>query len=252
MQLESLDGSVDDLFTIHISSIQSMEEIYLTIYKKVNDILAFHYPQGLPQDRSVDVRKLAEKLHIEIIEKTLGSRRDFFSHEVMGYLECFDYKKGEYQWSIYINEEMGDLTKRYVIAHELAHYFLKDKSGNAVPYTKYCISPMIPKDSEEQICDIIASFLLMPIDMVLDLMEEYIDAHRDENIGIDKWLNYLGNEMRVSDYYTVIFYQNVRYLGGILYSNYQNKRNDSKDMIYKKNSFTKILEKIEQCQRLFR
>lgn len=227
----------------------SMEKTYLLVYQKVNETLKNCYQDGLTQLSSIDIKKVAESLEIKVVEKILGSTKDTFSNEVMGYLDGFNYSGKGIQWSIYVNEDLGDLTKRYVIAHELAHFLLNDNK-DGYSYTQYCIGSMLPSNSEEHLCDIAASFLLMPIEIVLDLMKSYIDENKNKKIEGNKWLMFLGRRLGISDYYTIVFYQNIKYLASILYK-YQNNE-DKMINGYDKGEFDDILKKIEECASLFR
>lgn len=235
--------NTNDFWTIKLDEKMSVEEIYLTVYKETKRILDYFRSKIIPSSRAIDIRSLVKMLGIKIIEKPLVSSKERFYQETSGYLDCYDYKKNEFQWTIYVNNDMGDLSKRYIIAHELAHFLLKKNKEEQGVYTRYCVSPLFPKSIEEQLCDIVASFLLMPIDIVLDLMKEYLMEHTNEKINTFEWLRFLGCQMGVSDYHTVICYQNVRYLGGFLYG--------CKDM-YKSVGLGGIIEKIEECDILFR
>ena len=208
-----LNSSLSNLDNIklEISSNMSLSEVYMEAFYFTQDLLnAF----DMLEDDVVNIRALVEKCNVELIEQKIIRTNNVFQYGVQGYLDCFNYKPKEYKWTIYINEEMGDLTKRYTIAHELAHYFLK---SNAV---KYCRNPLFPKTSEEQLCDIIASFLLMPIKTVFRVMDEYIEKCKQRGeipIVLYDWLEYLSATVKVSHYHTVTCFQNVRYLGGILF-----------------------------------
>lgn len=239
-----------DFLTIQMDLNMSMEEVYLVAFRNTKRILDDFRQRMLLKSRATDIRGLVEMAGIEIIEKPLASFNDRFSHETSGYLDCYDYKKDEFQWTIYVNNALGDLTKRYIIAHELAHFLIKGNKEVQEVYTRYCVSPLFPKDMEEQLCDIVASFLLMPIDSVLDLMKEYIARRNNEKIDTFEWLRFLGCQMGVSDYHTVICYQNVRYLGGFLYSS-KSRIYDEKYQ-YMQSDFQSIIDKIEELRELFR
>ena len=196
-----------------------METFFFT--KKILDKISC-----VAEDKAINIRELAKKYNIDIVEKKFIRKNNIFEYEVQGYLDYYDFEPGNYKWTIYVNEEMGDLTKRYTIAHELGHYFLKTES------TKYCNNPLFPKTSEEQLCDLIASYLLLPIETVFVVMQEYIEKcrkrRRDISINLYDWLEYLGATMGVSLYHTIICFQNVRHLGGILYENISNNQVNNK------------------------
>lgn len=203
---------------IEISLDLSMKDLYLSSFylaQSILDIFSEKYPS---EKKAVDIRGLATAFQVEIIEKNLQLDSCIFTQGMLGYLDYYNHKYKEYPWTIYVNNNMGSLTKRYVIAHELAHFFLNYSlcKGNISCYT----NPLFPKKEEEQLCDIIACFLLMPIDKVLELMKKYIENCKSQtNCSVDMydWLTHLGSIMGVSDYHTVSCFQNVRYLGGIIF-----------------------------------
>lgn len=218
--------------TIQINANMSLEDIYLTAYTKVQTILEHFYSNGLPENDIIDIKGIAESFHIEVTEKKLGLKNDIFSYKIMGFLDCFDYQRGNYQWTIYVNESIGDLSKRYVIAHEIAHYLLKENKADInEPYTKYCIHSILPKDLDEQLCDIIASFLLMPLNSVVRLINAYAELHRDMVLDIFDWFRYLGSRLGISDYHTILFYQNIKYLVAVI-GNYQKEKSEISECYY--------------------
>ena len=95
------------------------------------------------KEEATDVYAVAKHFNVEIFEKKMTVENNVFQYGMPGYLDCFDYKPKEYEWTIYVNEGMGDLTKRYIIAHELAHFFLVEKNTLIEP--KNCCNPLIPK-----------------------------------------------------------------------------------------------------------
>lgn len=220
----------------------SIEKIYLYLYTEATQTLKSFYKEGIPQSTAIDIKEVAKSLGINVIEKNMESANELFTNETMGYLDGFAYQGSDIKWSIYVNDALGDLAKRYVIAHELAHYLLK--KNDRISFTKYCIGSMMPKHPEELLCDIEASFLLMPIESVFELMDDYIKEHKNTKVDSNKWLTFLGRSLGISDYYTLIFYQNIRYLAAFLY--YGKSKGDLSEETYK------IINKMDQYEYLFR
>lgn len=226
----SIPDNLNEIILINAN--MSLEDIYLTAYTKVQAILDHFYPNGLPEDTIVDIKRIAESFNIEVTEKKLDSKKDIFYYKIMGFLDCFDYQEGNYQWTIYVNESIGDLSKRYVIAYQIANYLLKeDKSNISEPYTKYCTHSILPKDFDEQLCDIIASFLLMPLNSVLKLINKYAKLHQDTVLDIFDWFRYLGSQLGISDYHTILFYQNIKCLVGAI-CNYRKENPSLSENLY--------------------
>lgn len=189
-------------------------ELYIAAYCFTQKALNEVFGKRQENASATDVYALAKYHNIEILETKMASQKSVFLYGMPGYLDCYDYSPNDYRWSIYINEAMGDLTKRYIIAHELAHYLLQHRGVH------YCCNPLFPKTTEEQLCDIIASFLLMPLETVLKQMEKFVkncEKNDDKPVDMYEWLKYLGQVMKVSDYHTILCFQKVRHLGGVLY-----------------------------------
>lgn len=224
----------------------NISDLYIELYELTNDILdkKLEYFSSSKEYKVVDIYALAEKYNIKIIKQNLESPQDIFSQEVLGYLDSF------YEKTIYISEEAGDYSKRYGVAHEIGHYLVKESQNKEDEvFACYYATPRLPKSMEEQVCDIIASFLLMPVSTVLDLMEEYIKQVKEMKgykATIYTWLEYLGGRLHIADYYTGLCFQNIRYLCAILFEKAQDME---KNGTLEKGS---IYEKIKSMEWLFR
>lgn len=227
-----------------VNDVESIKKLYIELYNQTTQILHEKLNYFTPGSNAVDIYELARVYGIKIIEKNLESPRDYFSQEVVGYLDSYFGK------TIYINEEVGDYTKRYGVAHEIGHYLVRrEEIENDKVLACYFTTPLFLKTSEEQVCDLIASFLLMPISTVLDLMEAYIKESKqleNERITTYSWLGYLGQKLHIADYYTSLCFQNIKYLGAFLYENAQEMK---KNGTLEKGS---IYDKIMGMEWLFR
>ena len=206
---------------IRITSDIDMKNLYLNAYIITQGILDEVLKNHYSEVTAIDIRYLVKAFNIEIVETKMKLSTELFQYGTPGYLDNYGYKGNERLWTMYINESMGDLSKRYIIAYEFAHYLLinlsQESKDNKI---ECCTNPLFPKKTIEQLCDLLATFLLMPLKTVLRLMDNYVKKCQEENSGpIDMydWLHYLGCKMGVSDYHTVLCFQHVRYLGGIIH-----------------------------------
>lgn len=218
--------NTEDFFTkcrhIEITSDISIKNLYINAYILTQSILDEFFKNHSSEVTAVDIRSLVKAFNIEIVETKIKLNADLFQYGTPGYLDNYGYKGNQRLWTIYVNESMGDLSKRYIIAYEFAHYLLQNMwqeyKDNKI---ECCTNPLFPKKTEEQLCDLIATFLLMPLKTVLKLMDDYIKNHQswyDEPIDMYEWLHYLGCKMGLSDYHTITCFQHLRYLGGIIYN----------------------------------
>ena len=111
----------------------------------------------------VDIELLAEKLGVPIEEEDLN---EFPGGKIInrriGQIEIgVNLFTKEKMRTIFVDKAAPPSSRRYAIAHELAHYIMHYDDWNY--YEDYCIMPMCPKDIEEIVADIFAIFLLIPV-----------------------------------------------------------------------------------------
>lgn len=216
--------------SIEFGLVSYMEEIYLKVYKISNEYLEAYY-NDLKRRRTIDIRGIVNKYGIDIIEREIYPSGFLFVNQIDGYLDIVN-KDNNNKYTIYVNENLDEVSKRYVIAHEFSHYILKEldnsesekKKGMEI---KYCLNALFAKNVEENICDILTSFLLMPIDCVLPLMKQFIDDKKDYcPVRISEWLQCLSYWMQVSSYHVSLCFQHIRYLAAFIYDKENKGLND--------------------------
>lgn len=190
-------------------------ELCSKLYAHTREILQKNLGDQKDSDM-VDIRKLVSKYGIEIEEKKLYTKGDVFLKQLSGYFDQY-YYGGKLNNIIYVHKELGELDKRYVIAHEFAHKLLNSGDNKIISFN--CINVLFPKEKEEFMSDIIASYLMLPLDRVLKLMDSFIEKKKDElPIHMIEWIRYLASHMKLSEYQTVLCFQNIRYLACIAYN----------------------------------
>lgn len=203
------------------SELIQLEEIYIILYA-ISKIVT----KNVHAETIVPIKKLIADEEVEIYERKLSTIDDNFVNELLGTLE-----KVQDKWRIYINRDIGSLTKRYVMAHEFSHYIIN--SIEMWDVNENCTNVLLPPNTREQMCDIMSSFLILPFCTVVKLLREYIDDQKKlygNPIDLDEWIHYLGNEMGLKEYHTILCYQNVRYLAGALYR-YKEEKNEKIERI---------------------
>ena len=111
--------------------------------------------------------------------------------------------------SILIDSESSQDEQRYALAHELAHYLIKN--DQTMYSSEYCMMPMLFKEQEEMVADIFAVFLLIPLPTFIKEFSAYIGT-QPVPIQTSEWLRYLGTVAKVPYEYVAIGYQNIRYV----------------------------------------
>ena len=225
-----------------MESSNEMSTIYLTLYDIVNYFLEDFYQCNLSTQRMIDIRHLVQEYGINIIERKIQITKNFFFYgQIGGYLDIFDYKIGEFDIAIHVDENLDEFSKRYVIAHEFSHFILeclhnKINTSMLQRTTKFCLNVLFPKDKEEYICDIMTAFFLMPIDIVIPLMLQFIEKKQIETMNpvyISEWLEFLSYCTKISNYHVNICFQHIRYLGSFLYN--ADEQREQKELIKKAN-----------------
>lgn len=209
-------------------SIYQMEQFYIMLYAISKKILKENFvdSESLP----IPIKELVNLNDIDVYTRRLLSIDNLFLYEQIGNLE--DYLN---EWIIWLNEDCGALTQRYAIAYEFANYTLikmQEEVNN-----RSCSGVLFPIDDVGTTCDILALFILLPLGTVVKLMKKFVEeciSLHDELGTVEEWIRYLANEAGLTEYYTVIGYQNIRALAGAL-------RHYAKDVDFKKET-DKLIE----------
>lgn len=174
----------------------------------------------------VDVELLAEKLGVKIEEENLN---EFFAQGSMnrkiGQVQIGENLfTGEKMRSIFVDKAVPPSTRRYAIAHEIAHYIMHYEDWDY--YEDYFIMPMCPEDIEEIMADIFAIFLLIPVRYFFVEFLEYVKRKMEEGetpVTTERWIRYLAERSMVSDYYVAYGYQQLRYVAHWIYQAWEDE-----------------------------
>ena len=178
------------------------------ICKTINEIAhqvieAYYIRENRKITFPIDIRGIVKSYGIKITEVYLNLDTGFQIERINGRIVYSDHGECEITQRSTVNENV----KRYMLAHEFAHFLMGDKEK------KNCIDPLFPKNCEELIADIMAAYLLFPYELVLLKMKSYVEYMKRGNIyPIDSvsWLKALGDSAQVSSYHTIMCYQWVR------------------------------------------
>ncbi len=188
--------------------------MYLKLFDISAEILSKTEKVHYQSKMTTDIRQIVKEHGIEIVEKEGIAKSSYFFNEIAGYLDHYGIITN---YTIFLEDNQDELSKRYVLAYEFAHYLLYNpKSGG----TKFCTNMLFFTSQENQLCDILAAFLMMPIESVLRAMESYTQEKKNSSqrlIYTNEWLRYLAYQFKLSDYHTTLCYQHIQYLGAILY-----------------------------------
>lgn len=176
----------------------------------------------------VDVELLAERIGVQIEEEDLNEFSDQESmNRKIGQVQIGENLfTGEKMRSIFVDKAVPPSTRRYAIAHEIAHYIMHFEDWDY--YEDYFIMPMCPEDIEEIVADIFAIFLLIPVRYFFVEFLEYVKRKMKEGktpVTTERWIRYLAECSMVSDYYVAYGYQQLRYVAYWIYQAWENENN---------------------------
>ena len=189
------------------SSSTPIKLVYLNLYKMAAAILDEKLHYFSQKQFSVNIYQLAAAYDIQIYVMDMAANNfpsSDFVIELFGYLNTYAGK------AIYLNQNTGNLTRRYTIAYHLAYYLLNDSSTKN--YVHYFTQAAFPMDLSEQLCHLLASFLLMPVESVNNLMVLYKENAFSSQLNFSSWISYLGNTMGLPAYYTAASLESIRTL----------------------------------------
>lgn len=194
----------------------------------------------------VDIELLARKLGLQVKDKRLNpyleqvyySENEIFESSVyaakamtpinrrIGQLVVReDVYTDSTEMIIYTDVAVPPSSKRYAIANEIAHFLVfkgehpqddeenENKKFESDTFESYFIMPMCPKQMQEVILDVFATFLLIPIEQFFREFSKFADSCRriqDIPISTEEWIRYLSEKAILSDYYTACGYQSLR------------------------------------------
>lgn len=205
----------NEVFTKQLAA--NEHNIYWILYTTAKQLIKQYREARNDEEKAINIENFADFLGIKIVERPIAGKEKLFRDEVEGFIDHFDYGEGYNQCMIYVNENLGELSKRYVIGHEIAHYILNN--GEQKNIIEYCRKVMLSGNIRERICDMMVSFICMPIESVMKSMLEFCRDKKEKGaipIEPDEWLHYLGYEFKLSNYHTVLCYQDIRNLAGVL------------------------------------
>lgn len=204
----------NDLYDPKISD--SFENIFFEAEKmaqniKLNAVKNRNTPAGTDVEESfpIDIRGLIEHYGVRVCETSLNADTGFCVERKYGYIRT-DWEK---KLTIYVENSDSEFVKRYVLAHELCHYFFRLESPDKKE-TSNCIDPLFPKDIKELFADAVAAYLLFPPKLVLKYMDQYKKEMQEHNIYPlegEEWIRRLGQKAQVTTYYTISSYQYLKF-----------------------------------------
>ncbi len=177
-----------------------------------------------PVDIELLAKRLGAKIEIEDLNEFSGWNN---MNRIIGQIQIGNnFFTKEKKKTIYADKAAPTSSKRYAIAHEVAHYIMHYDDRDF--YEDYCIMPMCPADIEEIVADIFAIFLLIPVRYFFVEFLEYVKYKREEGkipVTTENWIRYLADISMIPDYYVAYGYQQLRYVAYWIYQAWNDGEN---------------------------
>lgn len=184
---------------------QNMEELtkeYISIAEKIEKFLIELYGNEKQLEFPVDIEWVAHKLGITVEKELLNKNDERQFNRVLGSVVT---RNGE--TVITVDKEVSDKTRNYAMAHAVGRYLL---SGGASIFESTYAIPLIPQNIDEIIADVVALFLLMPVELFQKEFKIYLESKAGRPLDVDEWLDYLGNKCKLSRFNLSIGYQQLK------------------------------------------
>lgn len=113
--------------------------------------------------------------------------------------------------AIVVNKLLDAKTKRYAIARGIAKYLLRGKESM---FEGIYDTTMIPQDIDTTTEDVIACFLLLPLDLTTSELKEYLRRTSSKEVDSNTWIRQFSDKSMVPIYNAAVGYQHIRQILG--------------------------------------
>lgn len=113
--------------------------------------------------------------------------------------------------AIVVNKLLDAKTQRYAIARGIAKYLLR---GEESMFEGIYDTTMIPQDIDTTTEDVIACFLLLPLDLTTSELKEYLGRTSSKEVDSNTWIRQFSDKSMVPVYNAAIGYQHIRQILG--------------------------------------
>lgn len=228
---------------------------YLYIQEITDSILNDYYnKRGEKLEFPIKIREIVQEFGIEIVEIDLNVDRGFRFDRINGYLD----RIGKNGYHILLEYRDSEFTKRYVLAHELSHFIIKQCCDGSQAAAEHCVDPMLPKKWEELVADVMAAFFVLPPRLLLHEMNEYYEWMKATNnypVDAVQMLRKIGIRTQISTYHMFMNFQYVKYYLCYIYNLFGNGNSlpeEEKEYFPDEEKNQKIRDMLEKYDHLFK
>ena len=155
----------------------------------------------------IDIEAIASHIGFEVHYLDFENQESCTTTGILSRL--IEEKQGK--MAIVVNKLLDAKTQRYAIARGIAKYLLR---GEESMFEGIYDTTMIPQDIDTTTEDVIACFLLPPLDLTTSELKEYLGRTSSKEVDSNTWIRQFSDKSMVPVYNAAIGYQHIRQILG--------------------------------------
>lgn len=155
----------------------------------------------------IDIEAIASHIGFEVHYLDFENQESCTTTGILSRL--IEEKQGK--MAIVVNKLLDAKTQRYAIARGIAKYLLR---GEESMFEGIYDTTMIPQDIDTTTEDVIACFLLLPLDLTTSELKEYLGRTSSKEVDSNTWIRKFSDKSMVPVYNAAIGYQHIRQILG--------------------------------------
>lgn len=155
----------------------------------------------------IDIEAIASHIGFEVHYLDFENQESCTTTDILSRL--IEEKQGK--MAIVVNKLLDAKTQRYAIARGIAKYLLR---GEESMFEGIYDTTMIPQDIDTTTEDVIACFLLLPLDLTTSELKEYLGRTSSKEVDSNTWIRQFSDKSMVPVYNAAIGYQHIRQILG--------------------------------------
>lgn len=155
----------------------------------------------------IDIEAIASHIGFEVHYLDFENQESCTTTGILSRL--IEEKQGK--MAIVVNKLLDAKTQRYAIARGIAKYLLR---GEESMFEGIYDTTMIPQDIDTTTEDVIACFLLLPLDLTTSELKEYLGRTSSKEVDSNTWIRQFSDKSMVPVYNAAVGYQHIRQVLG--------------------------------------
>lgn len=185
---------------------QSTTELYSEFLEYCMNLIRKVYGDR-PVVFPIDIEAIASHIGFEVHYLDFENQESCTTTGILSRL--IEEKQGK--MAIVVNKLLDAKTQRYAIARGIAKYLLR---GEESMFEGIYDTTMIPQDIDTTTEDVIACFLLLPLDLTTSELKEYLGRTSSKEVDSNTWIRQFSDKSMVPVYNAAVGYQHIRQILG--------------------------------------